>query len=336
MEYGFHRVITPKGTIPQTAWKLDNTPATKTDYEILVDVRTLCLDSTSMRQLKEKYNNIEQRILEIINERGKMHNPETNSGGILIGNVEDIGQKLTSFALQKGDTIIPLASLSTIPLSIDKIENINGEQINVQGKAILFQSTQYTKLPQEYSQKPTTALAALDISSIVPQIYRHTKEGQTILVIGTGKAGMTAMAAARQTAQNAHIIGTDTNRKQLTIAYELGYADKLIEQNAQQPEEFLKTIEEATNGKLCDLTINCVNAPNTETATILATKQHGTAIFFSMATQFDKAALGTDATGKDITMIIGNGIAEKQAQTMFELLNKDQRLKTYFEKHHTQ
>ena len=31
------------------------------------------------------------RILEIVVARGKMHNPETDSGGILLGTVADVG-----------------------------------------------------------------------------------------------------------------------------------------------------------------------------------------------------------------------------------------------------
>ena len=53
-----------------------------------------------------------------------------------------------------------------------------------------------------------------------------------------------------------------------------------------------------------------------------------------MATAFDKAALGTDATGKDVTMIIGNGVAEGQAEKMFALLRVDAKLRKYFENLH--
>lgn len=35
---------------------------------------------------------MKDRILEIVRTRGKMHNPETNSGGVLLGVVQEIGE----------------------------------------------------------------------------------------------------------------------------------------------------------------------------------------------------------------------------------------------------
>lgn len=322
MEYGFHRVITPKGVVPQSAYKLDNTPAVKTPHEILVSVETLNLDSTSMREIRENHPSIEDRIFEIVKERGKMHNPATNSGGVLMGKI--LKNENTD------EQIVPLASLSTIPLYLNKILSVRGDLVRVEGKAVLFQSIPYAKVPPEYKQKPEIALSALDISSIVPQVNRTVREKDTVLVIGTGKAGITAMAAMKQ--KGAHVIGTDYSAKQLEIAKETNYADKLLQLNAQQQEEFYNAIENATAGKLCDVVINCVNVPNTEATSILSAKERGKVLFFSMATQFDKAALGTDATGKDVEIIIGNGIAQGQAEQMFALLRNEKKLREYFER----
>ncbi len=330
MEYGFHRVINPKGVIPQSAYKLDNTPVLRTDYELLISVEALNLDSTSMRQLLEQ-GNIEQKILEIVSERGKMHNPITNSGGVLIGRIKEAGKKRQNAVL--GEQIIPLASLSTIPLYLREIKSIKGDLICVNADAILFQSTPYAKVPQEYSNTPTIALSALDISSIVPQVYRTVKNKDTVLVIGCGKAGITAMCAIKQKKKDVYVIGADVSTKQIDITTKINCADLIINSNAKNQEEFFETINRATNNKLCDTVINCVNVPNTEASSILACKEYGTVIFFSMATQFDKAALGTDATGKDVNILVGNGIAQKQAQCMFELLKKNENLRKYFEEH---
>ena len=60
-------------------------------YEIEVDVDMLCLDSTSFRQLTEANAGdpkaIGEAIEVIVAERGKMHNPVTGSGGILMGTI---------------------------------------------------------------------------------------------------------------------------------------------------------------------------------------------------------------------------------------------------------
>jgi L-erythro-3,5-diaminohexanoate dehydrogenase len=150
MEYGFHRVIEPEGVIPQAAEKLDNTPKLKTPYEILLNVNLLNLDSTSMRQIKENHRSIEDRIFEIVNQRGKMHNPITNSGGVLTGYVSEIGSERLN-ELKTNTGIIPVVSLSSIPLHLTKIKSIKGNQVHVDGKAILFQSLPYSIIPEDFS-----------------------------------------------------------------------------------------------------------------------------------------------------------------------------------------
>ena len=86
-KYGYHRVIEPKGVLPQTAWKIDNTMDIW-DNEILVEVSTLNIDSASFTQIKQSADNDENKIAEIIldtvEKRGKQHNPVTNSGGMFV------------------------------------------------------------------------------------------------------------------------------------------------------------------------------------------------------------------------------------------------------------
>jgi L-erythro-3,5-diaminohexanoate dehydrogenase len=336
-DYGFYRVISPRKAIPQTAYRLDNAPEIKTPREVLIAVHTLNLDSTSMREIrggvgKGIYGSIEERIREIVRERGKMHNPVTESGGVLVGSVRDMGEEaMRNFELKKGDAIIPVASLSTIPLHLRKIGKIQGDKVEVEAEAVLFPSLPYTGVPEDFDLD--TALSAIDISSIVPQIRRTVQDRQTLLVIGAGKAGVAAMAAAREAAVDLAIIAMDYSGEKLRDAEKLGCADRLLEADATSPEEVLAAVEKATEGKLCDLVINCVNVPGTEASSILACKERGVVFFFSMATKFDKAALGTDATGKDVSMLIGNGVARNQAKLTFDLLRRHPELKAFFQNH---
>jgi len=50
--YGTHRVIEPKGTLPQPAHRLDNTMYVY-DNEVLIEVSTLNIDSASYTQIKK-------------------------------------------------------------------------------------------------------------------------------------------------------------------------------------------------------------------------------------------------------------------------------------------
>ena len=59
--YGTHRVIEPKGTLPQPAFRLDNTMEIY-DNEILIDVQTLNIDSASYTQIKQACNSDAQKM----------------------------------------------------------------------------------------------------------------------------------------------------------------------------------------------------------------------------------------------------------------------------------
>ena len=87
---------------------------------------------------------------------------------------------------------------------------------------------------------------------------------------------------------------------------------------------------ELTDGKLCDIVINCVNIENTEMGSILACKEGGTVYFFSMATSFTKAALGAEGVGKDVNMIVGNGYTQGHADITLQILRDSEPLRKLF------
>jgi L-erythro-3,5-diaminohexanoate dehydrogenase len=93
----------------------------------------------------------------------------------------------------------------------------------------------------------------------------------------------------------------------------------------------MKMVEEATGGKMADVTINCVNIPGTEMSSILSTRDMGIIYFFSMATSFTAAALGAEGVGRDVTMIIGNGYTRGHAEIALETLRESPKLRKIFE-----
>ena len=112
--YGSHRVISPKGLLPQAAERVDNSP-TICSNEILIDVIALQPTATAFG-----------RIQKIVDERGKFQDPVTKSGGILIGRIKEIGADLAgSTDAQVGDKIATLVSLSLTPLKINEITSID-------------------------------------------------------------------------------------------------------------------------------------------------------------------------------------------------------------------
>ena len=87
--FGAHRVLEPAGALPQAAWKLDNDTDRLWRNEILVDVSALNVDSASFTQLWRATGGdkaaLAASMLEIVEARGKLENPDTGSGGILTG-----------------------------------------------------------------------------------------------------------------------------------------------------------------------------------------------------------------------------------------------------------
>ena len=72
--------------------------------------------------------------------RGKMQNPETGSGGMLVGTVEEVGPE-SPLGLAVGDRVATLVSLTLTPLVIeDGLARWDGrsEQVPCDGYAVLF------------------------------------------------------------------------------------------------------------------------------------------------------------------------------------------------------
>ena len=147
--FGSHRA---GGALPQAAARLDASPEIW-DNELRIRVERLNLDSSSMRQIAEACggdpDRVRARIGEIVKSRGKMHNPVTGSGGMLIGRVREIGAAHPAKeALKPGDRIATLVSLTLTPLKLEQILAVHKEteRIDVKGYALLFATGIYAKL----------------------------------------------------------------------------------------------------------------------------------------------------------------------------------------------
>ncbi len=336
-KFGTHRVIEPVGTLPQPALKIDNTMEIY-DNEILIDVQTLNVDSASFTQIKEQaggdIEGIKKIILDTVNTRGKQHNPVTGSGGMLIGRIKEIGSALVGKTdLKVGDKIATLVSLSLTPLKIESIDAVRKDidQVDVTAQAILFESGIYAVLPSDLPEN--LALSVLDVAGAPAQTAKLVKPGDTVLVIGgAGKSGMLCLYEAKKRAGiTGKVICLGHSEKSLERVKKLGLADVYIASDATKPVEIMNAIKEVTDGKMADVTINCVNIPGTEMSTILATNPDGLIYFFSMATSFTAAALGAEGVGMDTTMIIGNGYARGHAAIALNIMRESAALREVYE-----
>jgi L-erythro-3,5-diaminohexanoate dehydrogenase len=336
--YGTHRVLEPEGVLPQPALKIDNDMEIY-DNEILIDVQTLNVDSASFTQIKEQAKGdpeeIKKIMKSIVEERGKHQNPVTGSGGMLIGTVEKIGPTLEGKTdLKVGDKIATLVSLSLTPLRIDEFLEIRPEvdQVDIKGKAILFESGIYAVLPEDLPEN--LALSVLDVAGAPAQTAKLVKPGDTVVVIGgTGKSGMLCLYEAKKRAGvTGKVICVGSRDETIARTKNANLADYYIKADATNAVDLMNKVSEITDGEMADIVINTVNIPNTEMTSILLTKDQGIVYFFSMATNFTKAALGAEGVGKDITMIVGNGYTKDHAAISLELMRESEALRNIFEK----
>lgn len=334
--YGTHRVISPKGVLPQPADVIDNKMEIY-DNEVLIDVQTLNVDSASFTQIESQaegnIEEIKKIMMGIVAKAGKHKNPVTGSGGMLIGTVKEIGPAYVG-DLKVGDKIATLVSLSLTPLVIEEIYAVRPDidQVDIKGQAILFQSGIYAKLPTDMEEG--LALSALDVAGAAAQTAKLVKSGDTVVVIGGGgKSGLLCLyEAKRRAGVTGKIICMGHSEKSTNRARDLDLADEYLATDATDAVGMYNKVSALTNGKLADVVINCVNIENTEMASILSCKDGGSVYFFSMATSFTKAALGAEGVGKDVNMIVGNGYTKGHAAITLQILRDSEPLRELFKK----
>lgn len=333
--FGCHRVISPEGLLPQAATRVDNDPAIYSN-EILIEVIALQPTATAFGVIKKQCagdpGRIAARIMEIVSEHGKFQEPTTKSGGNLIGRVKAIGPELSAKTdVKVGDKIITLVSLSLTPLKIYEIHGIDAdtEQVSCRADAILFESGIFTKIPEDIGD--SLGLALMDVAGAPAQVAVNAKPGDTVAVIGAGKAGLLCLAEARKrVSPTGKVICMEFSPKQCEVVRGLGIADVVIEANAQKPIEALRKYTEATGGALADFTVSTVNVPDTELSTVLITKDTGMIYFFSMSTDFAKASLGAEGAKKYVPMLIGNGYYPGHVEIAFDIVRKNAKVREYF------
>jgi L-erythro-3,5-diaminohexanoate dehydrogenase len=232
-----------------------------------------------------------------------------------------------------GDRIASLVSLTLTPLQIDAVTGVDvgTARIWIRGKAILFQSGIWTRLPEDFDEE--VALCVLDVAGAPAQVRRLCSAGQTVLVVGAdGKSGLLACAQAKAcVGESGRVIGivpsADTPGARLLTGDAL--VDELIVADARDAVASSRQVEAAAP-QLADLVINCVNVPGTELCSILCARDGGTIYFFSMSTSFTAAALGAEGLGRDVTMIIGNGYTKGHAQIALQTLRDRPKLHAHF------
>jgi L-erythro-3,5-diaminohexanoate dehydrogenase len=320
--------------LPQRADVIDPTLPLGED-ELAIDVEALNVDAASFRQIEGAVGRDPARIAaeveRIVRARGKLHNPVTGSGGMLIGRVAEVGPRHPAAGeLAPGDRVATLVSLTLTPLVLRRITGVRVEadRVECEGRAILFATGLWARLPDDVPER--LALAALDVCGAPALVARHARPRERVLVIGAGKSGALVCAQARATVgAGGEVVAADRSESALAAVAGAGVCDRTLAFDATDAVGALSRV--AAAGGPFDLVVNCASVPGTEMASILCARDGGTVLFFSMATSFTAAALGAEGVGKDAHLVIGNGYVPGHAALALELLRRNPPLRALFE-----
>ncbi|MCW2764625.1 MAG: L-erythro-3,5-diaminohexanoate dehydrogenase [Nocardioides sp.] len=335
---GLHRVLDEAVVLPQAARRLDTRRELWPD-EVRIRVQRLNLDAASFRQLEGKHGGagdaIRAEVLEIVAARGKMQNPETGSGGMLVGTVEEVGPE-SPLGLRVGDRVATLVSLTLTPLVIeDGLAQWDGlgEQVPCDGYAVLFGRSIAAVIPDDLPVD--LSLSVLDVcgapalsARIVGEYVANAGSATVCVIGGGGKSGSLSLVAARR-AGATRTIGVVPHEREAAALRKAGLADHVVVADARDPIALRDAVTAA--GGPADVTVVCVDVPGCEGGAVLATEERGTVIFFSMATSFSAAALGAEGLAADVTMLVGNGYLPGHAAYALVVLREDPGVRGLFE-----
>ncbi len=316
--YGTVRVLEPKFVVPTSAWRLDNSRSIRPD-EIRVAIERIHLEGTSFKQIcTESSNNtekIKQTIIDIVIRRGKLHNPVTDTGGVLYGVVEAIGDDYDNrYGLSIGDKVICNASITSFPMHLEDVGEIDWvySQIEAKGYAILHSDISMIKVGDDFPVKEM--LFALDESGTLYKLGKLLDDKSRFLIVGNSILSniLYGYVIRRSLGENCEITCVLDKRTGINIEGE-GVSrlvgdifDQVHLLDILRPMECIRQLGES----YYDLSVNCAEIPGAETVNILATREGGTVLFANLINNLNIALYITESISKSLNVLGAEGFTK--------------------------
>ena len=330
-KYGISRVLEPKHVLTTSAWKIDNSRELFPN-EIRVSLKRLHMDPTSFKQICLEANNddvqIKEKIIDITIRRGKLHNPVTDTGGLLYGVVEEIGSEYPNpKGFKVGDEVICNASLATIPVYISRITKIDKvyTQIEAEGYAIAFDALPLVRKPEGVPIE--LLLFIFNESGTLYRISKTITNQRKFLVVGNNIImNMLFGHVIRKIAgENAEVVCLFDKKTDIVIKGKT--VDNLLAKlfNEIHYVDILKPLEclDRLNAySLFDLSINCADIPGAETINVLATKSGGTVFFAHLINNYNIALYITESIARQLDIKCADGYLEEYDEFDIEIVKE--------------
>jgi L-erythro-3,5-diaminohexanoate dehydrogenase len=320
---GGHRSMEPAGALPHLATRLD-ADAPLGAHEAFLDVELLNIDATSYRVIRDRAGADPVRmaalVREVVADRGKLQNPWTGSGGVLVGRVDEAGDLSPVTGMAIGSRVVPLVSLIALPLRLDDVGPVDPStpQVPARGRAVVTGRMPVAEVPDDLPLD--VALTAFDVYPVAWHVRDRARPGDHVLVLGAGHAGLLAAAAGtEQVGPVGRVTVVDTSEAALGRLVTVAPGARAVRADATDAAAVVRALDDDGAGP-SDLTLVCASAAGCEGTAILTTAPDGTVLFFSTATTFPAAALGVDALGTTVSLVIPNGCTPDRGGYTLDLL----------------
>ena len=316
MTYGIKRVLEPQHVLPTSAWRLDNSRNIYPD-ELRVSIKRIHLEGTGFKQICTEVNDnekkIKQQIIDIVIRRGKLHNPVTDTGGLVMGVIEEIGSEYHNpQGLKVGDKIICNVSVASVPMYIEDITSLNKafNQVEATGYAIVHDLIPLVKIPEDLPLD--LMMFTFDQSGTLYRLHQLIGDSKKFLVVGNSMLTnlLYGYVIRREAGPDAEIVCLFDKRTSMRMVGK--GIDELIEKvfnevhfiNILRPMECMRQLNAES---LFDFSINCAEIPGAETINILATKPEGTVLFANLINNLNIALYITESMSKPLCVRFAEG-----------------------------
>ena len=334
--FGADRVIEPKGAVPVTAWRIDNRREIGS-AEIRIRLETVHVEWDNFNQICSHCGydevKIKARIMQIIDERGKLHNPYTGSGGLFMGVIDEVGEDVELGDLKVGDRVFSLSSLTGVAMHVETITEVdlNYGQIICTGYVICFETT--TIIKYDGKTDPKYLLSAIDEEGNFLGVQQtiEARKAQRVAIIG-GNPVTVLMYAQMLTdcyGKGNHVIAImeksslrNLTEQELTAAFLPVIKQTYFVDISHPIESYEKILSKQEDRQPMDAVINLEDILGSETIATLLVKEKGIVFYTSLKNNYSVGILVSDCLGKEVVTYALEGYVENAYDFATELVNK--------------
>lgn len=316
---------TPNGRgLPIYAWKINNDTKIADD-EMLIRVVKIHLENGSFNQIYSEVGGNEEKmketVMEIVKQRGKMHNPYTGTGGLFGGIVEKIGKNFDNIDnISVGDEVIVPVSITMLPLKLKKVKNVNYvyNHLDVDGYTAIYNGCPVVKKTPDISWD--ILLSAFEESASIKKASEFAKGKTASLVIGSNPIVAMLYGLALRSVMdpdgilicvhygdNVMYAYNDIEQNRNKLLYSV--FDEVYFMSSRDP---MECIDEATQGgeRLYDVIVNCADQMGAEAISVIAAQENGNVLFSNLTNNYTTALLVQEAINRDINLFCAVGYVE--------------------------